>query len=411
MRTKLAFCQILLSLLWIPVSFAEIQKPNILVITLCSTGKKFITEKNTPNIYKFLNESIELQNAYAPLPWSDIGSNISRSQKIFEKDYKFYSNRISLLYLIDNTVFHNPNMDPIDEGYKELLPKLNQEVKPFISVIHIRMNHRPFLKQYFEDEGKIFKEINWSQDKIDYVKNKKKISQILDFMLFGYKQKDDELYPLIYERQNLLNWKNSTNYQFELNLLKEAYLFRLKKTDALIKKFLTLDEYPKLKQNTIIVLAGDHGEAFMEHDNLHAGREVFDEEISLFLGFKTPNLKKPQKIEQQFSTLNFDKFLLKLSDISFDSEKSLNDLPFAQTIFSRNCKGDKLSARQSNQWKLIKDGSLNEFSLFNLKSDPGETTNVFNENLSKAKELIFELNQYKFEQDIHFIYRDYCRMF
>ena len=56
-------------------------------------------------------------------------------------------------------------------------------------------------------------------------------------------------------------------------------------------------------------------------------------------------------------------------------------------MFTKNCKGDKVSIRQKNQWKLIYNLSDNSYELYDLKNDPKELKNIFSFEHPKFLEL------------------------
>jgi len=74
-------------------------------------------------------------------------------------------------------------------------------------------------------------------------------------------------------------------------------------TDALIGEILDALAQSPYAKKTAVVITGDHGEAFLEHDNVRHGFSLYQEEIRVPLLFFVPGVR-PQRIHEARSTID-----------------------------------------------------------------------------------------------------------
>lgn len=187
----------------------------------------------------------------------------------------------------------------------------------------------------------------------------------------------------------LERWKNSSGYSDDLILLNQAYNAKLNYSDSLLKPFLNQDSSIYPSENTILVVAADHGTAFMEHGNIHNGHIPYDELIRVPLFIRFPGLKKQIRVKSQVSEIDLQNLIFSILDDSVNSENIQNYLNTMGTdfILSVDCTKRHFSVRSKDGWKLIKDFTSGKSQLYNLLNDPKETMNTLAQNLDLAKKL------------------------
>jgi arylsulfatase A-like enzyme len=134
--------------------------------------------------------------------------------------------------------------------------------------------------------------------------------------------------------------------------------------------------------DTIVVFAADHGEEFLEHNNIKHCRTVFDTEIKVPLVFQIPGVAA-RRIDRPVQNLDIVPTLLDYLEIpakgrTFDG-KSLRALLEGKEEkaegFQYSLAGT-LRSVADGRYKLIHDLASGSFVLYDLASDPGETCDV-----------------------------------
>jgi hypothetical protein len=172
----------------------------------------------------------------------------------------------------------------------------------------------------------------------------------------------------------LFKWKQSNHYQDDLALLKGAYRAKLKFMDSELKDVIDLFGDEELKSNTIIIIAGDHGTALMEHDNLHNGNIPFDEQVKVPLFIHFPQMDKKIELPKQISERTQQQIVTDILNGTLtrnNAEMYLANLEEPE-IFSRDCPENNFSIREKNKWKYHWSVSSPWKKLFNLETDPLE---------------------------------------
>ncbi len=191
----------------------------------------------------------------------------------------------------------------------------------------------------------------------------------------------------------------------DVSQMRDLYDGALAYTDDNVARLLRALAEQGLAENTIVVVAGDHGEAFGEHDLFFTHDfTLYDEVVRVPLLVRMPERIAPgTDIRQQVRLMDIAPTLLDLAGLEVPSNmegeslvpllegKTLPYLPaFAESAPYRrqfpqqprvHYKGNKGKWRmvRTERWKLIMiphpDGD--RFELYDLQSDPGETTNLY----------------------------------
>ncbi len=192
-----------------------------------------------------------------------------------------------------------------------------------------------------------------------------------------------------------------------------------------------IDELKKtgVYDNTLIILAADHGEEFWEHDRTGHGQSLYKELVNTPLIMKLPaalNNKylKYKEIEREMLVSNVDILPTTLGllnipvaeaarrqfvgkNIFNDSNENASSFVFFEQILTQY--GPYvLQGIRTNEWKYIvtyKDGDkptakFPMFELYNIKENPAETENLINRRPGMAKKLAAMLNEQQQKMEI-----------
>lgn len=161
----------------------------------------------------------------------------------------------------------------------------------------------------------------------------------------------------------------------------------IKFADAQLKKLFAFFKEKNMGNNTIIVLFSDHGESLTEHNfYFNHSHFVYDDLVKVPLIFSYPGGISPGTvINAQTGLIDLMPTILELLGIKADKPmegKSLLPLLTGKTIIARNTTFSETSywpwprCIRTEKWKLIFSRFKKNYSLFNLKDDPGELNNL-----------------------------------
>ncbi|HDT13142.1 MAG TPA: tetratricopeptide repeat protein, partial [Candidatus Aminicenantes bacterium] len=161
-----------------------------------------------------------------------------------------------------------------------------------------------------------------------------------------------------------------------------------------------------LYENTLIVIVGDHGEAFGEHKEMGHGIFCYEESLRVPLILHNPRLfKSPKVVESRLSLADVLPGLLELLKVpapagiqgrSFwplveGGEKGLREIYF-ESLFSQEEYGwAPLSGLIDGRYKYL---SIPEPELYDISADPGETRNLFADRREDAQEIAAKLEAF-----------------
>jgi choline-sulfatase len=147
-----------------------------------------------------------------------------------------------------------------------------------------------------------------------------------------------------------------------------------------------LDASASLSERTVVVLTGDHGEAFGEHGAYFHGREVWEEIVRVPLLIRVPG-GVPRRISRRVSDIDLAPTVLDLASVAADPgargqslapELFGADLPQRPILIDqpRNVYYDSKRAFIEGAFKLQYLVDSNTYRLYNLDHDPGETRDL-----------------------------------
>jgi len=165
--------------------------------------------------------------------------------------------------------------------------------------------------------------------------------------------------------------------------IKRRYLSEVKLVDSRIGRLTRLLEQTGLAERTVLILTADHGEGFGEHGTRFHGQHLYDEQLRVPLVIKMPN-QAPREIDDYVSLIDMGPTILDLMGQPTPADflgQSLvpyfrGEVPtFTRPlIFEVRSKDAMLLP---NGLKLIRDRKTGAKEMYNLKTDPRESTNLF----------------------------------
>ncbi|HOX71590.1 MAG TPA: sulfatase-like hydrolase/transferase [Dokdonella sp.] len=194
---------------------------------------------------------------------------------------------------------------------------------------------------------------------------------------------------------------------FEGNDEYAQYLGEIRYVDQEIGRL--LGQLKQLRQDPLVVLSGDHGEAFGEHGEVEHGLFVYDTTTLVPLIFSSSHLPpsrpttQPRLIDIAPTILDllglppFDKADgISLADTLFGEPQEIPD-GYSETFVPWTTYGwSPLAALRSKGWKVI-DGPAPE--LYHLTSDPDETRDLVNQDVVRSDRMQLAVDALKAPRD------------
>ncbi len=194
------------------------------------------------------------------------------------------------------------------------------------------------------------------------------------------------------ENMLLRGVRNRTNLS-RLNLAPlyiDRYDTNIRYVDQLLGDLIEALEAEGLLENTLLIIASDHGEAFGQHGDFGHNTTVYEEMIHVplvfhapdYVGLTTPLVTQPVEMVDLFATLAA---LYSLTPPEYLHGRSFLPLmlgstePHKDTYFSMTNKGEWLSVRKRNLKLILKGRAYSHFvpkEIFDIGRDPMEQTNL-----------------------------------
>ena len=178
-----------------------------------------------------------------------------------------------------------------------------------------------------------------------------------------------------------------------LEFLRNLYDGNIAYVDSLVGRFLDRLEADGVLENTLVIITGDHGEAFMQHEYLGHNATVYEDMTHVPLLFSAPPAANfvPSRVQIPVEMIDIFPTLAEL--FSLETQRELHGrslVPFLRGeqgegkpyLFSHVDSQNILSVR-SGDIKMILERPAAEdpfevTELYNLAEDPNETTNILN---------------------------------
>jgi arylsulfatase A-like enzyme len=173
----------------------------------------------------------------------------------------------------------------------------------------------------------------------------------------------------------------------------------------------------RIYDQTMIIIIGDHGEEFYEHNNYAHGATLYDEIIHVPLIIKLPkNVQCRQKrIKDLVQGIDIMPTVLDIFNIPIPSQtqgislrgmwEDKKDTPKHKYVYAISSYG--FESIRSRDYKLIYNLIDNGHEFYDLKNDPQEKKNIYEEKFDKAKKLEEDLSQWKKNLVSYIVKRDF----
>jgi arylsulfatase A-like enzyme len=166
-----------------------------------------------------------------------------------------------------------------------------------------------------------------------------------------------------------------------VSIVKDVYADSLAYVDFQIAKLFQFLKSNGLWENTVIVLTGDHGQAFYEHNFASHASEIFNEVMKVPLLVRAPGLKSgvedrlAQHVDIAPSILGLLGLPAHPSFQGIDLFNSVPDPKHSAYMLVQTPLAYQYGIVRSGL-KLIYDEREQRYSLFDLTTDPGETIDI-----------------------------------
>jgi len=183
----------------------------------------------------------------------------------------------------------------------------------------------------------------------------------------------------------------------------QAYYNNLRTLDVQLQRVYEHLVQTGLADRTILIIVGDHGEAFGQHPGVWAHTFGFNSEMfRVPMLFWQPKLIPPQVITFPTSHVDVTPTLLDIlgfpSDESrFQGESVLRGTPRRKYIFTMDAHGEYISAINPQMDKVIVGFYKNYFGAFNLAKDPGEKLPLDENHFLPQAQAIIKFRNYQFQ--------------
>lgn len=159
-------------------------------------------------------------------------------------------------------------------------------------------------------------------------------------------------------------------------------------SDSAIEKLTTGLAQRGLDQNTMIVIVGDHGQAFGQHEgNFGHTFFLYEENVRVPLMFVLPGLTKPVQVDRVVSTLDVAPTVLdllgKASPEAFQGRSMLFTEQRMALFFADYSQA--LLGLRDGRWKFLHEVESGRLRLFDLEADPDERTNLAEQHADRVQ--------------------------
>ncbi|WP_111708560.1 sulfatase [Lutibacter citreus] len=370
---------------------------NVIFIILESSGAKYFDAYDgkyniTPNLNAYANKAILYKNAYAHAP-ATMKSMISLFGGIYPYvSYKCLTNE-------------KPDFNHIT--LPSLLKEHDYKTSFFTSADLSYLKGDQFLKNHQFDTIEDFSDINCDNN---YRQEMYKEGNAIDdfcltqrFKVWLENNSKDNFFSTIWTVQGHYPYFFSQEEEdFNVNnIYFNRYLNTIKHCDQMIGDIIEVLKENKLFESTLIVVTGDHGEAFNQHNNHGHASTIYEENIKIPLYFINPLLFNGEQREDIVSMKDIAATTLKLLDIEVpptwhgrDIISTHHDEVFFFTPYS-----DYLFGYRKENKKFIFNETTKTVEVFDLLNDPDEKFNIANEitelEINSAKKRIASWVQYQ----------------
>lgn len=183
-------------------------------------------------------------------------------------------------------------------------------------------------------------------------------------------------------------WQKALSRPDEIDHAERQYLIDLydaeiRFVDEQIDRLLSHLQEASLLDSTLVIVTADHGEEFGEHGQFSHRFKLYDELLRVPLLMRLPNrLSAGRAVTSQVRLLDLVPTVLDLLNLDSDSLEGKSLLPLIEesdtklgVAISETQPETGLYSIRNMDWKLILNVHTGTVELYDLQTDPGETTN------------------------------------
>jgi arylsulfatase A-like enzyme len=408
-------------------------KPNIFIISMDSFTRKPELPKNfrtelMPNLNHFTDTGYMFKNCFTENSWEHMHLWLSKiPNKIYEQSgyeliglgWKTHSLRrieVEKNPELPLNIFMNlPAESHLFElGYDYLKEKFSQKRdKPFFLELHIKELHPPlyieqkinisrltpksrelFLK-YLNSPEETPDKVTFYSVLFDETLRQHHSPQVMKAInkLIKLKRLPRNILQLRFINLTIMDdllelWKNSKGYKDDLVLMSELYYQRQTYLDSRLPELFSLFGNKELADNTLFIIVSSFGFAMMEHGQIFDAVGVYEEFIGTNLFVKPPHTNTFKVIQEQSSLRGIGRYTRSLLESKSPPPVHENlDYIFESEIISKNFNHDLFAIRENNTWKLHLDLVDSKRKLYDIKNDPHEKNDLYQQNLKIGADL------------------------
>jgi arylsulfatase A-like enzyme len=180
-----------------------------------------------------------------------------------------------------------------------------------------------------------------------------------------------------------LKWREGAVNSAEAEYLLSQYEGEVHYTDGYVGRLLDELETLGIAEETLVVVVGDHGEAFNEHGWLGHTNRVDEVTVHVPLMLRWPGRIEPGSHEPAVSTAQLGRTILELVGLDSSGFGSVEALPVGTKgdgdpgpVITRTLRRGCLTALVDGRYKLVVEHCACRERVFDLASDPGETRDI-----------------------------------
>ncbi|WP_409190039.1 sulfatase [Bradyrhizobium sp. RDM4] len=157
------------------------------------------------------------------------------------------------------------------------------------------------------------------------------------------------------------------------------YLNALHSTDAAIGKLFEHLREHGLSGDTLVVIVGDHGEAFGQHGTQVHGNSVFEEEVHIPLLLLNPSLFREERNQRPGGLVDLAPTILDILKVEAPPAwqgRSMFAIKRSPRVYFMAANSEMIAGYREDNLKFIFNLARNRISVFDLNQDPAETRNI-----------------------------------
>lgn len=230
------------------------------------------------------------------------------------------------------------------------------------------------------------------------------------FLLWQQQNKSENFFAMLWTFQtHYPYYSTSQPTDFKTgNISLEKYLNALHQGDNVLQQLVNGLKKQHLLESTLIVVVGDHGEAFGRHNQSTHAAGIYEENLHVPLLFINPLLFKGERINSVGGISDITPTVLAILNkpipLTMQGENLFSDNRRKRTYFFSPFSDFLIGFRQDSL-KFILNVTAGNTELYNLNKDPNETNNIADQNKPFVIKAQVEINtwmnyQNKFMQSL-----------